>query len=288
MSTTTTSAPETGRPVETHGSRSNGSGPNGTGPNGTGPNGASPDRPGHEASGSAVHRDARDAAPGRFRALAVGLAEDEFQLVAPLFADDLEVDRFPSPRGALELIVPLAVDLLLVRFPLLDMRMPEFLRAVRRPEAGSRACSLVLVTTGEHLAAARSFLGRGANRVVTLEQPETELYAAVTDLLRVAPRKTSSFLAQLQAGAGRSMDYLMGEVQNSSATGALVATDRKLPQGTQVRFHFSLPSGAVVGVGEVVRHTFTERGEVDGIGLRFLSFDGLSQRAYLDYLASVE
>ncbi|MEM9554227.1 MAG: PilZ domain-containing protein [Acidobacteriota bacterium] len=224
----------------------------------------------------------------RARALAIGLDAAEYQAVAPLISDQVEVDRFPSPRGALDLIVPMAVDLLLVRYPLSDMRLPDFLHELRCPDAHSSRCSLMLITSGEHLEAARDFLGRGANRVVTLEQSDLELYAAVTDLLRVAPRKEAHFVAQLQAGSGRSMDYVVGAVRNTSATGALVETERKLPRGVQVRFHFSLPTGAVVGIGEVVRHTSKEHEAVDGIGLRFLSFDGDSQHAFLRYLADAD
>ncbi|MEL7061466.1 MAG: PilZ domain-containing protein [Acidobacteriota bacterium] len=219
--------------------------------------------------------------------LAVGLSDHELRAVSrPLSALALDIDRLPSATAALELIAPIPVQLLLVRCPLDDMAVEDFLTVVRRSDAASRFCSIILLSEAFDLERARALIDRGANRVVHLHRAEIDLFAAVADLLRVAPRKDSRFLAQLQSGRGRHMDYVVGEVLNSSATGALVESPRKLQCGAQVRFHFSLPgrAGSVVGVGEVVRHTRPAREQVDGMGLRFLSFQGDSRGKFLGFL----
>lgn len=221
------------------------------------------------------------------RVLAVGLPLAEFERVAPkLDREWFEVDRFPSALGALELVAACPLEVMLVRYPLPGMDLSAFLQEVRGAKSLSRHSPLVLVTTGEHVEEARRFLGRGANRVVSLEDTPHTILAAVGDLLEVAPRKPSHFIVQLEAKVGKSREWILCRAENTSATGVLLKTDRLLPLGTQVDFEFRLPAVTrpVTGRAEVTRHTLQSRERVEGMGLRFIFFAGNSQQAYLEFL----
>ncbi len=223
----------------------------------------------------------------RRRVLTVGLGVEEFVQVAPcLDSQHFDVDRFPTTRGALELVACHVIDVLLVRFALHDASLRAFLQAVRDKSSPCRHSPLVLLARGDELPEARRYLGRGANRVLDLDGDRQKLQDTVARLLRVAPRKNCEFIAQLEIKNGHSRDWVLCRSLNGSATGVLLETDRRIPTGTLVNFEFTLPAIAkpVTGRGEVIRHTLAERESTHGIGLRFLSFGKDSQRFYEQYL----
>ena len=72
----------------------------------------------------------------RRNVLAIGVNPDEFGRVAPFLARDaFDVDRFPSGSGALELTAQVAIEVLLVRFPLPDLELDRFLAEIRQPQS---------------------------------------------------------------------------------------------------------------------------------------------------------
>lgn len=221
------------------------------------------------------------------RILTVGLSVEEFDLVAPcLDPDTFDVDRFPSARGALELIACHAVDVLLVRHPLPGIDIRSFLLAVRKAGSLCRRSPLLLLTLTRHLADAKSYIGRGANRMVALDGDRQALQATVTGLLDVAPRKACRCIAQLKVRVGREGGWILCRTRNCSASGVLLETDRRVPTGTGVDFELTLPAveRPIVGRGEVTRHTLADRDPVVGMGMRFLSFAGDSQRSFQKFL----
>ena len=103
--------------------------------------------------------------------------------------------------------------------------------------------------------------------------------------LAVAPRKEARFLARLEIKLGGAKDMILCQTENLSASGMLIKTERRYDKGTRIDFEFSLPDDArpIVGVAEVMRHTMVGRDKVGGIGVRFLSFGGDSQRRFEAY-----
>lgn len=222
------------------------------------------------------------------RVLTVGLSVEEFDLVAPcLDRDEFDVDRFPSTRGALELVTRQKVDVLLVRYTR-SRELEAFLRAVRARDSPCRRSPLLLLAGARQLAAAERHIGRGANRVVDLGGDAETIQSTVAGLLGVAPRKSLRFIAQLKIRVGKHNDWILCRTANGSTTGVLLETDRVLPIGTRIEFEFTLPAVAkpIVGRAEVTRHTLEGRDPVRGMGLRFLSFAGRSRRRYDEYLNS--
>lgn len=223
----------------------------------------------------------------RRNVLAIGVSAEEFDRFVPFLArKDFDVDRFPSGAGALEIIGHISIEVLMVRYPLPDMAMDSFLEAARHPESACRHSPLLLLTTADLLTEAQGFIGRGANRAIDLASADGQIQDMVSGLLQVAPRKAARFLARMEVKLGGTKDMILCQTENLSATGMLIRTDKRYEIGTQIHFEFSLPNDIrpLVGVAEVVRQTMHGRDSVGGVGVRFLSFIGDSQRRFEAYV----
>ncbi|MEM1206438.1 MAG: PilZ domain-containing protein [Acidobacteriota bacterium] len=219
--------------------------------------------------------------------LAIGVSPAEFRQLLPfLDRQSFDVDRFPSAAGALELVTRVGFEMLLVRYPLPDMELTHFLGRVRSPDSPCLRAPLLLLTNGEGAEGVDEFIGRGANKSINLEASEARIQETISSVLDVAPRKAARFLARLEIKIGDAADRILCQTENLSSTGMLIRTDRRYELGTEIEFEFELPDDPrdVRGVAEVVRHTKAGRDDVGGVGLRFLSFSGDSQRRFLTFL----
>ena len=221
--------------------------------------------------------------------LVVNLGAREFDKVAPLLdREEFEVDRFPRAAMALELIRQVTFDVLLVGYPLPDIGPRQFLSEVRDPESPCRATPLLLVATEESLSSAREFIGYGANRVVGMDETAERLQAEVTRLLEVAPRQELRTMVRLQIRVGDGQRLAMGQTENLSRSGMLVRAGEAYEIGSQVEFEFFLGDdpNALHGHGTVVRHTTPGREQVNGMGIRFDSFDRDGKKRLQRFLAA--
>ncbi len=215
--------------------------------------------------------------------LTIGLTLQEFARVACSFdREDAEVDNLPAARAALEVVGHRRLGCLVVRYPLPDMVLPAFLKEVRGGPC--RHSPLLLLAPAERVREARRYLGRGANRVLSLDDAATDadtLRLALTDLVNVAPRRRREIIAQLRFEEGGVPDWLLCRSVNASTSGVLLATQRQLAPGTLVDFELALPQARpIVGRAEVARNTLSGRERVRGVGLRFLSFSDGAERVY--------
>ena len=218
--------------------------------------------------------------PARRSLLIVNVDEELFGKLAPLLnREELEVDRFPRARAALELVSRVPVEVLIVGYPLPDVPTQEFLDAVRSAASPCRQSPLLLLARGEELAEAKRFIGRGANEVVAEEESAERLQAAVSRLLAVAPRSSLRTMVRIVVNIGEGAALEMSQTVNLSETGMLVRTGEVYPLGSRLSFevHLGGQSQPIRGEGEVVRATAAGRESVRGIGIRFISLerDGL-------------
>lgn len=222
--------------------------------------------------------------------LAIGVTQEEFDRLVPFLArQSFDVDRFPSAAGSLDLISKVAFELLLVRFPMRGMELERFLASVRRQDSPCLRTSLLLLAPAERLGEAQGYIGKGANRVLSLSASENEVQDSVSSVLDVAPRKAARFMARLEIRIGGARDMILCQTENLSASGMLIRTDRRYEIGTQIDFEFTLPRDPrpVAGVAEIMRYTSYGKEEGTGVGVRFLSFAGDSQRRFESYLRSL-
>ncbi len=223
--------------------------------------------------------------------LAIGVTADEFNRVAPFLArDTFEVDRFPSAMGSFELTNEVGFEVLIVRYPLPDMDLVELLQGVRREGNPNLRSSIVLLSPQESVREAESFIGRGANRVVGLEEADAKIQSMISGLLNVAPRKAARFMARMEIKIGDgTKDMIICQTENLSHSGMLLRTDRRYDEGTKIQFEFELPNDhrPILGLAEIMRHTMIGRDQVGGLGVKFISFAGDSQRRFQSYIETL-
>lgn len=208
--------------------------------------------------------------------LVVNADQELFDKIAPLLdRQELEVDRFPRARSALELISRVPVDVLVVGYPLPDVPTQEFLDTVRGAASPCRQSPLLLLAHHDELDEARWFIGRGVNEVVAVEESAERLQAAISRLLAVAPRSSLRTMVRIVVNIGEGAALEMAQSENLSETGMLVRTGEVYPIGSRMSFEFHLGGQMqpIRGEGEVVRQTTAGRESVRGIGIRFLALE---------------
>ncbi len=165
-------------------------------------------------------------------------------------------------------------DGLVVSHPLKSAPTDGFLSAVRHPESPCRSSGVVLVAGERWRRDAERYLGRGANRVMPLDQVGQSLSGVLQPLLRVPPRAELRLPVRLCVEGGARLRKVICETVNVSMHGALLRVPHSLPPGTEVRFEiFLLEAGRVLGTARVVRQTAQRREPYPGIGVEFLGFD---------------
>jgi CheY-like chemotaxis protein len=217
---------------------------------------------------------------GRRSVLVVNVDQELYDKIAPLLnRTELEVDRFPRASAALDLVTRVPVDVLLVGYPLPDVATQQFLDAVRSESSPCRQSPLLLLAHHDQLGEASRFIGRGANRVVAVEESSEGLQQEVSALLAVAPRSSLRLMVRMVVSVGDGSSLEMSQTENLSETGMLVRTGAIYPLGSRLAFEFHLGGDRlpIRGEGEVTRHTTPGREQVRGVGIRFVAFekDGL-------------
>jgi CheY-like chemotaxis protein len=208
--------------------------------------------------------------------LVVGVNGQAFERLAEIlrtahfFADYVE-----TGAGALESIALLPFDALVVGYPLPDMAMQPFLDAVRKPDSPCRQAAVVLLASRGTQVEAEALVGRGANRVVSLENPLGQLPHALFRLLEVPPRFAVRAISRLHVQLASGTSLTLCQTENISSSGMLIRTDHGYPIGTKMDFELTLPGEGkpVRGYAVVVRHTVPHREPISGVGVRISSFD---------------
>ncbi len=165
-------------------------------------------------------------------------------------------------------------DALLVSHPLAGAPTGSFLQAVRDPDSPCRSSGLVLVAEERLRRDAEGYLGRGANRVLAVEQVEWAVAEVLRPLLRVSVRAPLRLPVRLQALGSGLQRRVVCESVNLSVHGALLRAPHSLIAGTELRFELFLPEAPLPVCGEavVVRRTVQGSEPYPGIGIQFTGF----------------
>ena len=111
----------------------------------------------------------------------------------------------------------------------------------------------------------------------------------MASLLRVAPRLTVRLPIRLEVQIGEGQAVALSQTENVSVSGMLVRSNRSYPVEADLRFELFIPdqTGVISGGGQVVRHTLDPRGHPNGLGVKFLSWEGIGQARLAEYLERV-
>lgn len=218
--------------------------------------------------------------------LVVGLpAQDLSRLRGYLHGEDLDLVAQPSGAAALEAIRWYPFRVLLCAFPVPEMDTAAFLAELRGEHSLCRHAGLVLLAPALAMSDAAGLVGRGANRVLSVDAPEMELRDAVGALIGVSRRREVRIPVRLSAPDEQR--WTSFQSVNLSETGALIRTSKTIARGTAVDLELDLPGepGLPIRVrGEVVRATSPTRERVRGLGVRFLSFQRSDKFRYEVFL----
>lgn len=128
---------------------------------------------------------------------------------------------------------------------------------------------------------AKKLIGRGVNRVVSIEAPSEELISAVESTIKVAPRAEFRTSVELEISLPQRILQALGQTENLSESGMLVRGFHHYPPGTAFRFRFTIPGTELVirGQAEIARQTDLSRERLKGFGARFTQLDDESKKA---------
>ncbi|MFI5166818.1 MAG: PilZ domain-containing protein [Thermoanaerobaculales bacterium] len=222
--------------------------------------------------------------------LVVGAEIEMFERLAPLlrsarfFADYVE-----TGEAALESIKLLPFDAIVVTYPLPDILAQVFLDALRANDSPCRHSAVVVLAPPELRAEAEALVGRGANRVMELEDHLEHLPHVLLRLLEASPRFPIRAVSRLMIEVDNGMRLTLCQTENVSQSGMLIRTGPAYPVGTKVNFELALPGERkpVRGLGVVVRHTTPHWEKVTGVGVHFSSFEGDDKSRYEARLAQI-
>jgi hypothetical protein len=209
--------------------------------------------------------------------LVAGIGRGPFEALAPVLdRQKLDVVKVAAPENSVELAHSEPFDLVIFDAEVKEGSLEQVVDAIRHGMSASRNTSVLVLARPRNVDAARELIGRGVNRVMLLDDPPELIGQQVAELLNIAPRANLRFSTHLQTSLGDGAVEVLGEVVNLSASGMLVETDTLFEPGEQVVVTINLggQQGSISAKAEVVRQAHAERGGIDGIGVRFLSFAG--------------
>ena len=181
-----------------------------------------------------------------------------------------------SGAAALRLTFRRRYDALLVSHPMAGAPTSGFLHAVRNPESPCRTSGLVLLTTEKWRREAESYVGRGANRVLAMEEVPEALPEVLRPLFQVAPRFAMRIPSRIEVIGQAFPRRVICETVNISTTGMLLRVPHSVPPPTELRFELFMPGleHAIRGEIRVVRQTCQGREPYPGIAVTFCGFEG--------------
>ncbi len=142
---------------------------------------------------------------------------------------------------ALELAAAGRYDGLLVAYPLGDAPMAGFLSTLRRPSCPCRRAAIVLLTEARRRREAETYLGRGANRVVTWDEASLRLPHILEELFKAAPRVQAELSVRVKPVVEGPVPSVACRTVNISTSGMLLELHEGYRPGTVLVVEMLLP-----------------------------------------------
>jgi hypothetical protein len=211
----------------------------------------------------------------------------QFERLSPLLQRaGYRIHRATDAVSVLDSVWSTPLEMIIVNHPVTGLDLDDLLTTIRDRSSPSRNAGLILVLGDDDLRGARSYLGRGVNRVVARSLLSEGLVGAVGDLLDVSPRLPVRAMVQVESRDGSRSTRTLTRTQDLSLTGMLIQGGQEFPLGSEFSFELHLPGEdiAVVGSARVVRRCDTEREPLEGVGASFAGFEGNGHRWLASFL----
>lgn len=198
---------------------------------------------------------------------------------------NLTVHHVPLGQTALNLVQSKRPRLLIVALPLLDMRLDDFLQSLANKSPASSGPALALLAD-EHLLPELEANLDDRHRFLSAHLEAEELQRGILELIGDTPRIAPRLMLRLEVQLAAGKLLKMCQTDNISESGMLVRCQDPIAVGSEVRLALSLPRSAdpVHVKAEIVRQTNPGVESVQGLGLRFVEFEGQGRKALTEYL----
>jgi len=213
-----------------------------------------------------------------------------FDRLAPeLQRDTIDVEWVETPEAGVALAKKSRYDVIIMDAEPCERPLEDVIRELRASRSLSRDAAVLILAEPDQVDAVRALKSHGINRIMLVSDPPEIIRAQMATLLDVAPRATVRVPTNVESALGGTGREIFCQTENLSMSGMLVKTRHRPQLGSPVVFKIDLsdPVGTIFGRGELVRHATRGRGKIDGIGIKFLSFEddgALLLRDYLDAL----
>jgi CheY-like chemotaxis protein len=194
-------------------------------------------------------------------------------LLSILEKHSVRFHRLPKGEAVVQSIreMPL-VDLVLITYPLPDMKFRDFMAAIKEAVPPVRPPQVVVIVTKEDAKDVAGFVNRGVQVLPAHLQP-MHLERLVSKYLRKAPRPALRIMVGMGVNLGGAGKVLrMAQAANVSTSGMLIRTNEEFPLGSAISLEFTLPGDhePIRAEASVVRHTDPDREQIRGLGLKFV------------------
>jgi Tfp pilus assembly protein PilZ len=165
------------------------------------------------------------------------------------------------------------------------MRLDVFLKSLADERPAPSGPSIALLAD-EHLLPELEPNLDDQHRFLSAHLEPEELQRGILELIGDTPRIAPRLMLRLEVQLGAGKLLRMCQTDNISKSGMLVRCQDPIAIGSEVRLAISLPRSAdpVHAKAEVVRQTDPDVESVQGLGLRFIEFDGQGREALTEYL----
>jgi hypothetical protein len=163
-----------------------------------------------------------------------------------------------------------------------------FLKALRTRGSACQHSGVVLIAPHPVIEMARNYVGRGANKVLSERDVSSGLQDVISELLGVAPRMPVTMNARIKIHVEGKPVQSFCQTRNLSATGVLIRGFAHYSPGLEIDFEISLPNDTAPlrGSGVISRRTTRTTEGIDGLGIKFTSFQGADQSRLAEFLAA--
>ena len=212
-----------------------------------------------------------------------------FERLAPtLRREAVDVDWIPTLDAGMTLVTEKSFEIIILTTNLEPRTLPEVVGEIRGTESASRYSSIIVLADPDQVDEARELKDRGVNQVMLVDDPPQMVRNQASTFLKVAPRSAVQVPIKLGPSSGPAVRELLCQTENLSTSGMLVRTRRKPEIGSTIdfRINYSTSAGPISGRGETVRHVAADREGLEGVGIRFLSFENDGASRLQEYLKS--
>ena len=212
--------------------------------------------------------------------LLAGVPRSSFDEFAPVLdRGKLKVVQVTSAEDAVKFAHSDRVDLVILNAEPTEMSLEEVVRTIRSGSSASRQASLLVLAQPGTEEGPRELIGQGVDRVMLSVDPPKFIALQVASLLDIPPRATMRLSTRMLVELADGSQEVLAAVVNLSAVGLLLETDAIVEPGQFVVFSIDVgpEQEPVSGKAEIVRKADHEHDGVDGIGVRFISFQGDSR-----------